>query len=374
MPHLKIGNTVATKGKTKPKTKKKRTGKKSHIFAIIATTIVIIALIAGSAWGYKIYTDVNGANIDLKGRKTAYIHIPRNATYNDVVKQLTDSAFLVNPESFKWVAEKKKYDQKVKSGRYKLRNGMSNSQLVNILRSGKQETIRITINKFRSLKSLAELVGTKIEAEPNEIYKLLTNNHFLQQYGLNKETAYALFIPDTYYFEWGTSAEEFLNRMNTERNKFWNEQRTNKAKDAKMSPVEVYTLASIVEEETNKDSEKPDVAGVYINRLHRGMPLQADPTVKFALNNFEIKRILNKHLQTDSPYNTYKNKGLPPGPICTPSKNTIDAVLNYNKHKYLYFCAKDDFSGYHTFANTLIEHNKNAEKYRKALNKRKIYK
>lgn len=365
---------MATKGKTKPKTKKKHTGKKSHKFAIIATTIVIIALIAGSAWGYKIYTDVNGANIDLKGRKTAYIHIPRNATYNDVVKQLTDSAFLVNPESFKWVAEKKKYDQKVKSGRYKLRNGMSNSQLVNILRSGKQETIRITINKFRSLKSLAELVGTKIEAEPNEIYKLLTNNHFLQQYGLNKETAYALFIPDTYYFEWGTSAEEFLNRMNTERNKFWNEQRTNKAKDAKMSPVEVYTLASIVEEETNKDSEKPDVAGVYINRLHRGMPLQADPTVKFALNNFEIKRILNKHLQTDSPYNTYKNKGLPPGPICTPSKNTIDAVLNYNKHKYLYFCAKDDFSGYHTFANTLIEHNKNAEKYRKALNKRKIYK
>ncbi|MCQ2375623.1 MAG: endolytic transglycosylase MltG [Salinivirgaceae bacterium] len=367
--------TVATKGKTKPKGTKKHSGKKGRKSTIkVVVLIALVALVAGSAWLYKRYTDFNGANINLQGRQTAYIHIPKNAKFNDVVKLLTDSAFVTNIESFKWVADLKKYPTKVKPGRYKIRNGMSNNQLIDILRSGKQETIRITINKFRSLKSLADLVGSKIEAKPNEIYKLLIDNNFLQQYGLNKETAYALFIPDTYYFEWGTSAEEFLARMNTERNKFWNEQRTSKAQNAQMSPVEVYILASIVEEETNKDSEKPDVAGVYVNRLHRGMPLQADPTVKFALNNFEIKRILNKHLQTNSPYNTYKNKGLPPGPICTPSKTTIDAVLNYNKHKYLYFCAKDDFSGYHTFANTLIEHNKNAEKYRKALNKRKIYK
>ena len=323
---------------------------------------------------YNIYGDVQRPNVKLDGRKTAYLYIKTGSRYADVLKMLTDSSFIVDKESFDWVARQKNYPQLVKAGRFKISNKMSNNQLVNLLRSGKQEPIKITVNKVRSLSKMAELVGAKLEADTDELRKMLTDNACLSQYGKNKETAFTLFITDTYYFNWNTSAEQFVKRMYEESVRFWDADRRQKAKDINLTPDEVYTLASIVEEETIKSDEKPDIAGVYLNRIRRGMPLQADPTVKFAIGDFEIKRILNRHLDTDSPYNTYKHKGLPPGPICIPSKSSIDAVLNYHKHKYLYFCAKDDFSGYHAFANTLIEHNVNAEKYRKALNKNRIYK
>jgi UPF0755 protein len=183
-----------------------------------------------------------------------------------------------------------------------------------------------------------------------------------------------LFIPNTYEFYWNTSADKFIERMYVEYKHFWSKSRLNKAQKIKLTPEQVIILASIVEEETIKDDEKPTVAGVYLNRLHKNIRLQADPTVRFAVGDFEIKRILNKHLKIDSPYNTYKYAGLPPGPICIPTISSIDAVLNYKKHDYLYFCAKDDFSGYHAFAKTLKQHNINATKYRKALNKNRIYK
>ena len=322
---------------------------------------------------YHIYGDVQRANVKLDGRKTAYLYIKTGSHYADVLKMLADSNFIVDKESFDWVARQKNYPQLVKAGRFKISNGMSNNQLVNLLRSGKQEPIKITVNKVRSLDKMAELVGAKLEADTDELRKMLTDNTYLSQYGKTKETAFTLFITDTYYFNWNTSATQFMKRMYEESVKFWDANRREKAKAINLSPDEVYTLASIVEEETIKNDEKPDVAGVYLNRIRIGMPLQADPTVKFAVGDFEIKRILNRHLETNSPYNTYKHKGLPPGPICIPTKSSIDAVLNYNKHKYLYFCAKDDFSGYHAFARTLIEHNVNAEKYRKALNKNRIY-
>ena len=324
---------------------------------------------------YNIYGDVKKPNVDLKGRKTAFVYVKTGSAYSDVVKMLKDSNYVVDIESFDWVARQKNYPQLVKAGRFKIKNGMSNNQLINMLRGGVQEPVKITINKTRSIKKIAEIIGSKLEADELDLYDLLTDNQYLSKFGKTRETAFTLFISDTYYFNWNTSAKQFLERMYAESVKFWSEDdRQAKAQAVKLTPDEVYTLASIVEEETLKNDEKADVAGVYLNRMRIGMPLQADPTVKYAVGDFEIKRILNKHLTVDSPYNTYKHKGLPPGPICIPSKSSIDAVLNYNKHKYLYFCAKDDFSGYHAFARNLIEHNVNAEKYRKALNKNRIYK
>lgn len=323
---------------------------------------------------YHIYDEVQRPNVKLNGRSSAYLYIRTGSTFADVLKALKDSSFVVDIKSFDWVARQKSYPQLVKAGRFKISNGMSNNQLINMLRSGSQEPVKITIGKVRSIKRLAELVGNKLEMSDEDLYMLLTDNMFLSKMGKTQETVFTLFISDTYYFNWNTSAEQFVERMYAESVKFWNESRREQAKDVNLTPDEAYTLASIVEEETIKNDEKPDVAGVYLNRIRIGMPLQADPTVKYAVGDFELKRILNKHLEVESPYNTYKHRGLPPGPICIPSKSSIDAVLNYNKHKYLYFCAKDDFSGYHAFARTLIEHNVNAEKYRKALNKNKIYK
>ena len=207
-----------------------------------------------------------------------------------------------------------------------------------------------------------------------DIANLLTEKSILQEYNFTKQTLPALFIPNTYQVYWNISSKEFLNRMFKEYKRFWTEERQNKAKAIGLTPIEVSILASIVEEETNNKSEKPMVAGLYINRLKKGMPLQADPTVKFAWQDFTLRRITNKHLTIDSPYNTYKIIGLPPGPIRIPSPEGIDAVLNYSKHNYLYMCAKEDFSGTHNFASTLSEHNRNARKYWDALNKRKIYK
>lgn len=323
---------------------------------------------------YHIYGEVQRPNVKLNGRSSAYLYVRTGSSYSDVLKMLKDSSFIVDAKSFDWVARQKNYPQLVKAGRFKISNGMNNNQLVNLLRSGAQEPVKITIGKMRSIKRLAELVGNKLEMNDEDLYMLLTDNAFLSKMGKTKELVFTIFISDTYYFNWNTSAEQFVERMYAESVKFWNESRREQANALKLTPDEVFTLASIVEEETIKNDEKPDVAGVYLNRIRIGMPLQADPTVKFAVGDFELKRILNKHLEVESPYNTYKHKGLPPGPICIPSKSSIDAVLNYNKHKYLYFCAKDDFSGYHAFARTLIEHNVNAEKYRKALNKNKIYK
>jgi len=338
------------------------------------TVIGFAAAIVFAIFAYNIYGDVKRSNVDLGDKKYVYLYIPTGCGYADVVKMLKDNRYIVDIESFDWVARQKNYPNLVKAGRFKIRNGMSNNQLINMLRSGVQEPVKITINKSRSIIKIAEQIGSKIEADESDLYMLLNDNKFLSKYGKTRETAFTLFIPDTYYFNWNTSASQFLERMHDETIKFWDNDRRNLAKAINMTPDEVYTLASIVEEETLKNDEKPDVAGVYLNRLRIGMPLQADPTVKFAVGDFEIKRILNRHLTVESPYNTYKHRGLPPGPICTPSKSSIDAVLNYHKHKYLYFCARDDFSGYHAFARNLIEHNVNAEKYRKALNKNRIYK
>lgn len=243
------------------------------------------------------------------------------------------------------------------------------------LKGGRQTPVELTINKFRTKRELAKYVGSKLECTESDIYRFLTNNDSIQPFGVKQETLMTLIIPNTYEIYWNSSPSDFMRRMNKESNDFWTDSRIDNAKLLGLSKEEVITIASIVEEETNNNEEKPTMASVYINRLKAGMALGADPTIKFALGDFSIRRVTFGHISSTagSPYNTYRNKGLPPGPICTPSISSIDAVLKAKKTDYLYFCAKADFSGSHSFASTAEEHFDNARKYRKALDSLKIH-
>ncbi len=345
--------------------------RKKHIRKIIGFTITIL-LILIAVVGFQFYQRIYSANISGVDKDNPFLYIPTNATYEQVCTLLSDAG-LHNLESFRWVAAKMNYPNKVKAGRYRLTDGMNNIDLVRMLRSGRQIPVKVIFNNIRLDTQLAGAVAPSIEADSASIVKLLTDSTYLLHFKVTPQTVLTMFIPNTYEFFWNTSAEGFMERMNKEYNRFWTDARKQKARDANMTPVQVSILASIIEEETQMDSEKPTMAGVYINRLQRGIPLQADPTIKYAAGDFTIKRVLNKHKEIQSPYNTYLYKGLPPGPICIPSIASIDAVLNYAKHDYLYFCAKDDLSGYHLFSRTLEQHNRNAQAYQKALNKLKIY-
>lgn len=334
--------------------------------------LILMGGILGGFKIYQLYNSVTAPNVTLNV-ESDYIYIPTGATYSDVIDILKANNFLTDVESFKWVAQKKKFPQNVKAGKYRIADDMSNNDLVNLLRSGRQTPVDLVFNKVRTKEKFAGIIGKQIEADSIEILNLINDPKYLKSFDLNVQTAFCLLIPNTYEFFWNSDAESFMKRMKKEHDRFWNNSRIKKAKKLNLNEHEVYTLASIVEEETTKNDEKQRLAGVYVNRLKRGMRLQADPTVKFAIGDFTIKRVLNKHLEYDSPYNTYRYAGLPPGPICIPSITSIDAVLNHEKHSYLYFCAKDDFSGYHAFAKTLREHNQNADKYRRALNRNRIY-
>jgi UPF0755 protein len=271
------------------------------------------------------------------------------------------------------VAIKKNYPRHVYPGRYILRGGTSNDRLVNMLRSGSQEPVKLVFNNIRSKEDLAGTLAEQIEADSAGILGLFSNVERIEENGLSPETAIGIFIPNTYEMYWNTSAEELFERMMREYRIFWNEERLSQARRIGLKPMEVITLASIVDEECLMREEEPSIAGVYINRLNRRMRLQADPTVRYAAGDMNITRVLKKHLLIESPYNTYRHGGLPPGPIVIPSISAIDAVLEYDRHDYLYFCAKEDFSGYHNFATTLAQHNENARSYQKALNRRKIF-
>jgi UPF0755 protein len=275
--------------------------------------------------------------------------------------------------SFEWVAQKKKFTLKIRPGRYRITDGMSNNELVNLLRSGKQEPVRLILQNVRTPEELAGKVAAQIESDSLSILNLMRDPGYLSEFGAGPATVFALFIPNTYEFLWNTTADQFIRRMYKERQKFWNDERLTLMSLEGLTIPGVITLSSIIEKETAKNAEKQVIAGVYMNRLRKGWPLQADPTLIFAWNDYTIKRVLNKHKEIDSPYNTYKHTGLPPGPICLPSVSSIDAVLNYEKHDYLYFCAKEDLSGYHNFAVTLAEHNRNAERYQAALKRLNIH-
>ncbi len=344
-----------------------------RLIKILLGVIIIVLLLLGIK-GISIYSKVFKPNVSIDGDGISYIYIPTGSGFQDVLSIINEEDFIIDNKSFLWTAKKKNYENHVYSGRYKIRHGMNNNELVNLLRSGRQEPVELTFHNIRFEHELAKTVARQIEPGAEEILELIYNDSIVSELGFNRQTIKGMFIPNTYEFYWNTSARKFLLRMHDEYNEFWNRQRLRKAESLGFTPNEVITLASIVDEETFRDDEMNMIAGVYINRLKKGIRLQADPTVKFAIGDFTVRRVLNKHLHIDSPYNTYRYAGLPPGPISIPSVAAIDAVLNYKNHDYLYFCAKEDFSGYHRFAKTLNQHNKNARLYRQALNRRKILK
>ncbi|MCM1530706.1 MAG: endolytic transglycosylase MltG [Bacteroides sp.] len=359
--------------------KKKKFSKKLK-YGLYAIAVCIFALMVAVA--------SVGLGSAVKHRTELYI--PSGATYAQVQDSLRASGN-ISMFNFEIISRIKDYPRYVKPGRYVLQRGSTAKAAVNKLRMGFQDQIRLTLRKFRTPEALAGHVSRQIEADSASIAQLLLNDEYLSGYWfpareyetldeafdtlpVTTQTVLCLFIPDTYYCFWNMDAQGFLARMYYEQNRFWNDFRRGQARAMGLNRVQVSTLASIVEEETLNKEERPDVASVYLNRYRKRMPLQADPTVKFAIGDFAMKRILKEHLKYESPYNTYLRYGLPPGPICTPSVSSLDAVLQNKPTKYLYFCAKADFSGTHSFAESYSQHLANARAYQRELNKKGIKK
>lgn len=335
------------------------------IFAVLA---VIIAV--ASYYGYKLYSRALADNVALESGKKSIIYIYPNSTYEDLLDSLDANSILVNTESFKWMAGFKDLPSKIKPGRYVLRAGMNNRKIVNMFIAGLEEPFMVFINKKRKVQPFADYIASKFMFDTGELLTILNNRDFLGELGYTPDNVLGMMISDSYEFRWTDTPEMFVRRMKTEYDKYWDEERKQKAFKLGLEPQDVIILASIVEEETAKEDEKPAVAELYLNRLEKNMLLQADPTVKYAVNDFTITRVLYRHLEVESPYNTYKYKGLPPGPICIPFKTTLEAVLNPDEHDYLFMCAKHDFSGYHNFAKTNRQHEINRQKYIKAYKER----
>lgn len=305
--------------------------------------------------------------------QTTYLFIDREMDYEAVVQQIKDKSGLPSEGMFRLLAEKMNYPNHVKSGRYAIENGMTVPGLIRQLRSGIQTPIHLTFNNIRTAEELAGGLSRQLLIDSLSLLQTFNDSATAAAYGFNSHTFLAMFIPNTYQVYWDTDAAHLVRRMNREYKAFWNDGRRGKAMAIGLTPVEIAILASIVEEEATFADEYATIAGLYLNRLKKGMPLQADPTVKFAVGDFSLRRILFRHLEVESPYNTYQHTGLPPGPIRIPSIRAIDATLSPQQHHYLFMCAKEDLSGRHNFATTNAQHERNAAAYRQALNQRGIY-
>jgi UPF0755 protein len=351
--------------KTRKKTIKKRSNK---------TSIVLLTVLAfvSAAFFYTLFLrPATSFNADK-----ATLYIPTQKADKSFVRELIRKHLKpVGFTTFLALSEWSGYWAAIKPGRYVIEKNASIFTIFRNLNGGRQSPVELTINKFRTKRELAKYVGGKLECTETDIYRFISNNDSIQPFGVNQETLMTLIIPNTYEIYWNSSPSDFMRRMTKESNAFWTDSRIDNAKLLGLSKEEVITIASIVEEETNKNEEKPTMASVYINRLKKDMPLGADPTIKYAVGDFSIKRVTFKHISSTagSPYNTYRNKGLPPGPICTPSISSIDAVLKAEKTDFLFFCANADFSGSHSFASTAEEHFENARKYRRALDSLRIH-
>ncbi len=346
--------------------------KKGKKGLLIVTTMAVIAagIYFGCTLGYKYYTvKVSRIAID----ETAYIYINPQDNAASTMAKIKEAVPTANTDGFEVLATHNSYDSRKRSGKYAIKDGDTMSDIYNRIVSRQQTPVRITIPSTRDVQQAIGIISRQLMVDSAEI-AAYTHPVAMSCFGVDLAHIPAFFLPDTYEVYWDISAENLFEKMSSWNRQYWNDNRKAKAKAAGLTPAEVTTLASIVDEETANTAEMPTVAGLYINRLKRGMPLQADPTVKFALGDPTRRRILNKDLEVNSPYNTYKHTGLPPGPIRIPTKQAIESVLNYEKHNYLYMCAKEDFSGTHNFAKTLGEHNVNAKKYQQALNKLKIKK
>ena len=338
--------------------------KKKTIY--ILSFVAVLLLLVGGAVAYVAYSAVMAPVVE--GEETVYIQVLSTDNAQRVGEKLASTGSIKSMRSFAPLMRHYGYDTRVKPGNYTLRPGDSMRDICLRLVAGNQTPVKLIVPSVRTLDRLAGAVGRQLMTDSASVMDLLTDKAFLDSLGYTSAMLPSLFIPNTYEVYWTMTPEQFVTRMMKENRRYWNDTRRAKAKAQGLTPSEVMTLASIVDEETAKDDEKPLVARLYLNRLKRGMLLQADPTVKYALGDFELRRILYAHLQTDSPYNTYKYAGLPPGPIRIPTMAAIEAVLNPAAHSYLYMCAKEDFSGYHNFASTLAQHNANARRYQRALN------
>jgi UPF0755 protein len=296
-----------------------------------------------------------------------YFYVKTGSVYNDVKTALADQKIIGGTFFFDLIAKQVKYPNAVKAGRYEIKNGMSLFRLIRMLRSGSQAPVNLVITKLRTKEDLAQKIAANFETDSASFISLLNDPETLKNYKLDSNTAMTAVIPNSYSMLWNTSSAKIFEKLYNEKEKFWNEERRQKAKSLNLTPEQVYSMASIVEEETNKAEDKGKIASVYMNRISTGMKLEADPTVKFAMKDFGLKRIMYKHLAYQSPFNTYQNHGLPPGPICTPSIKTIDAVLNAPQTNYIFFVAKPDFNGYSNFAATYAEHLVYAKAYQQAL-------
>ena len=346
--------------------------KKKPRFARFLYILLLIVILAALGVGYQLWIVIMKSNTWTPDNQETSVYVPTGSNYENLKEILYGNGIVVNRKTFEWLAGKKNLKSHVYPGRYIVQPGMNNNELINLFRSGSQTPVKLTFNNIRTNKELAAVVSKQLEIDSSDMFTMLTDSTFTRKFGFQPQTIISMFIPNTYEVYWNISGNDLMARMYTEYNNFWNAGRLEKAQNIGLSPVEVSTVASIVEKETSKDDEKQAIAGVYLNRLKYGWRLQADPTVIYAWGDFSIRRVLNLHKQIDSPYNTYKYYGLPPGPICMPSISSIDAVLNREDHAYMYFCAKDDFSGYHVFAKTNAEHTVNAERYRRALDQLNI--
>lgn len=349
--------------------KKKKT--KSKIIPIVLT-VLVLSIVAGLLFGYHFYSYIYLRNVKMDKDEVTF-YIPSDWSFEQVSNALKENRIIKNQESFNYVADLKGYDDNIKPGKYIIQNKWSNSDLINHIRlSGNQTPIEVTFHNISRLTQLAATVATQIEADSTELMEAFLDKDWMLENGLKKETVQAIFIPNTYEFFWNTSGTQFVKRMHQEFQHFWSVDNKSKAKNIGLNPIKVSILASIVEAETKKKDEMPKVAGLYLNRLTIGMRLQSDPTVVFAMNKPGVHRVYYADLKIESPYNTYIHTGLPPGPIGFPSTTALSAVINRHKNNYIYMCAKPDYSGYHNFANSYSQHQRNARIYRAFLRREGI--
>jgi len=347
-------------------TNEKKTSKGKIILALVLAVLVV-----GSYFGFQFYKVYFAPNTTGKEK---YIYVRTGYKLDDLLQELQLKDVLTNLGTFKEASGKMGLYAALKPGRYKLQKGMNNRSIINMLKSGNQDPVKLKFQNIRKKENFAGFLAKNLEADSLTFINLLDSAALIEKYGFNPDNSYVMFIPNTYEMYWNITPIEFFERMHSEYEKFWDASRKQKAAALNLTPIQVAILASIVDAEALYDKEMPTIAGLYLNRLNKGILLQADPTVIFANDDFTVKRVTNALLQVQSRYNTYKYAGLPPGPIMMPSINAIDAVLNREKNDYIYMCAKEDFSGYHNFAVTVQEHERNAKKYRDALNKRNIFK
>lgn len=337
----------------------------------IFSFIVLVGLGLGAYWAY---VNFYKSNVNLGGKNYKYIYVSTNSTFEDVLSDLYDDNIITDHQSFEFMARKMDLDKNIHPGKFRIEDKMNNRQVINILKNNKQEKVKLTFNsQIHNKEELIEYIDDKLELEDDVLEDYLSNDELLEkEYGLDPDNIMALILPNTYEVSWAISKEELFKLIKEYFDRIWNKDRLAKAKNMGYSPAEVTIIASIVQSESGIEEEQQKIAGVYINRLKKGMLLQADPTLKFANGNYDAQRLTDADKEIDSPYNTYRYKGLPPGPICLVRTQALDAVLNNMKHNFIFFCAKPDFSGYSDFSSTYEQHERYARAYHKALDKRGI--